>query len=243
MSDEESADKECSHHWPSTFHRAAQVPLEHAMSARPSSGATKIRRPLAVIVRRRDAVLAGKLRRARLDGPGSLAHIRSPGCQPRPDEGAGVMTDTLRDGEKELVRLVTDAAEALIRGDARRYAALMRHADDYTLMSPYGGDVVRGFDESPEALDALARFFQGGEVTVEVVETYVSRDLAVLAVVERQRGTVGDLPEQDWSLRVTWVFRRDADSKWELVHRHADALVHGIDHTQLSELARGELAD
>jgi ketosteroid isomerase-like protein len=154
------------------------------------------------------------------------------------------MPDTLRDGELEgLVRRITDAAEALIRGDARGYAALIKHADDYTLMSPYGGDVVRGFDESDDALDALAKFFQGGEVTVEVVETYVSGDLAVLAVIERQHGTVGGLPEQDWSLRVTWVFRRDADSNWELVHRHADALVHGIDHAQLSALARGEVAN
>jgi ketosteroid isomerase-like protein len=107
-------------------------------------------------------------------------------------------------------------------------------------MSPYGGDTVRGFDESDEALDGLARFFRGGEATVEVVETYASGDLAVLVVVERQRGTVGDLPEQDWSLRVTWVFRRIAESDWELVHRHADALVHAIDHARLGALARGE---
>ena len=106
-------------------------------------------------------------------------------------------------------------------------------------MSPYGGDVVRGFDGSDEALDALARFFRGGEATVEVVETYTSDDLVVLAVIERQHGTIGDLPEQDWSLRVTWVFRRDAESDWELVHRHADALVHAIDHERLGALARG----
>jgi hypothetical protein len=38
----------------------------------------------------------------------------------------------------------------------------------------------------------------------------------------------------------TWVFRRTADSDWELVHRHADALVHAIDHERLGVLARGE---
>src|SRR4029450_3098648 len=74
----------------------------------------------------------------------------------------------------------------------------------------------------------------------EVVETYASGDLAVLVVIERQRGTIGDLPEQDWSLRVTWVFRRTAEVDWEVVHRHADALVHGIDHERLGSLARGE---
>jgi len=88
-------------------------------------------------------------------------------------------------------------------------------------------------------MDALTRFFRGGEATVEVVETYASGDLAVLVVIERQHGTIGDLPEQDWSLRVTWVFRRAAGD-WEVVHRHADALVHAIDHERVGVLARGE---
>jgi ketosteroid isomerase-like protein len=56
--------------------------------------------------------------------------------------------------------------------------------------------------------------------------------------IEHQRGVVGDLPEQDWSLRVTWVFRR-TESGWELAHRHADPLVHSITVEQLSTLARG----
>jgi ketosteroid isomerase-like protein len=139
-----------------------------------------------------------------------------------------------------LVHRITEAAEALIRGDIEGYAARIKHADDYTLMSPYGGDPVRGFDDSDEAFDALARFFRGGEANVEVVETYASGDLAVVVVIERQRGTIGDLPEQDWSLRVTWVFRRTAESDWEVVHRHADALVHAIDHERLGALARGQ---
>ena len=139
-----------------------------------------------------------------------------------------------------LVQRITEATEALIRGDIEGYAARIKHAEDYTLMSPYGGDPVRGFDDSDEAFDALARFFRGGEATVEVVETYASGDLVVLVVIERQHGTVGDLPEQDWSLRVTWVFRRTAELDWEVVHRHADALVHAIDHERLSALARGQ---
>ena len=77
---------------------------------------------------------------------------------------------------------------------------------------------------------------------VEVDASYVTDHLAVLAVVERQHGFVGDLAEQDWSLRVTLVFRRD-EGQWRLVHRHADALVHTIGWNTLSQLARGELSD
>ena len=151
------------------------------------------------------------------------------------------MSGTVSDQELvELVQRITEAAQALIAGDIEGYTARITHAHDYTLMSPYGGDAVRGFDDSPEALTALGGFFRGGEARVEVVETYTSGDLAVLAVIERQHGTIGDLAEQDWSLRVTWVFRRAAESDWELVHRHADALVHAIDHERLGALARGE---
>jgi ketosteroid isomerase-like protein len=152
------------------------------------------------------------------------------------------MSDTTATTEElaELVRRVADAASALLRGDIRGYLALIEHADDYTLMDPFGGEPRRGFDSSDEALDAFAEFFCGGEATLEVVESYASGDLAVLVVIERQRGEVGGLPEQDWSLRVTLVFRRSSGSGWRLVHRHADPLVHGIDLERLAALARGD---
>lgn len=40
------------------------------------------------------------------------------------------------------------------------------------------------------------------------MQTYTSCDLVVMAAIERQHGEVGGLPDQDWSLRVTLVFRR-----------------------------------
>ena len=138
----------------------------------------------------------------------------------------------------ELIERTADAAKAYIRGDMRRYFTLIRHGEDYTLMSPFGGEPTRGVDLSREHLEALERFFSpGGEAELEVIETYTSGDLAVLVVIERQHGEVGGLPDQDWSLRVTLVFRRDG-AEWRQVHRHADALVQGITFEQLSELAR-----
>jgi ketosteroid isomerase-like protein len=138
----------------------------------------------------------------------------------------------------ELIGLVTRAAKAYIGGDMQTYFSIIQHADDFTLMSPFGGEPERGFDTSPERIEGLERFFQGGEAELEVVQTYASGDLVVLVVMERQHGKVGGLPDQDWSLRVTWVFRREA-SGWQQVHRHADALVHGISFEQLASLARG----
>lgn len=142
----------------------------------------------------------------------------------------------------ELSRMAQASAEAYLAGDLDTYARVLLHADDFTLMPPFGGPTRQGFVLHDEAREATRSTFRGGQVEVEVDASYVTDDLAVLAVVERQRGLVGDLAEQDWSLRVTLVFRREG-GLWRLVHRHADALVHPIGWNTLSQLARGELAE
>ena len=56
----------------------------------------------------------------------------------------------------------------------------------------------------------MSRYFRGGEADLEVFASYTSGNLAVLVAIERQHGEVGDLPDQDLSLRVTLVFRKRA---------------------------------
>jgi ketosteroid isomerase-like protein len=139
-----------------------------------------------------------------------------------------------------LTRRSAEANAALVRGDINSYLALIEHAKDFTLMQPFGGATIHGFDPSSEHRAALARFFKSsGMFDQEVVATYNSGDLVVLATIERLRAEVGGLPEQDWSLRVTQVFRRDG-AGWRLMHRHADPLVIGISLEQAAALARGD---
>jgi ketosteroid isomerase-like protein len=161
-------------------------------------------------------------------------------CSPTPSGTEQPMPEERKsdDDLAELIGLMSEAASAFIGGRMRRYFDLMRHTDDFTLMPPTGGDTIHGSSETDESIDEMARFFKRGEATLEVIQTYASGDLAVLVVVERQYGEVGDYPTQDWSLRVTLVFRRDG-SQWRLAHRHADALVHPITFDQLAVLARG----
>jgi ketosteroid isomerase-like protein len=138
-----------------------------------------------------------------------------------------------------LTRLAADANAAFIRGDMKRWAEKIVTTPDFTLMSPFGG-WSRGFDPSEARLAELARMFAGGEGTFELIEAYASGDLVVLAAVERQRGVVGDLPEQDWSLRVTLVFRRVGEV-WRLAHRHADQLAEPLGLQAAARIARGEI--
>ena len=123
----------------------------------------------------------------------------------------------------ELVRVTEEANQALVRGDIDTYLKLTRHAKDYSLMNPFGGSPTRGFEDTPDRRAGMKKFFRSGTLKQEVVATYASDDLVVLVTVERMHGEVGDVPEQDWTLRVTQVFRRDGKN-WELVHRHADPL-------------------
>ena len=138
----------------------------------------------------------------------------------------------------ELVARMDEAAAAYIRGDIHHYFSLFDHGDEYTLMPPYGGPTRHGFEYTEEGAAETSAFFASGEATFDCEKTYVSGDLAVLVGIERQHGEVGGLPDQDWSLRLSLVFRRVGD-RWELLHRHADPLVGEIQWDLFAEIARG----
>ena len=136
-----------------------------------------------------------------------------------------------------LVQLHHDANAAWMVGDARRFLDLIPPAEDFTLMSPFGGEPSRGFDDSPERMERLKHYFRNGTLRVDLVQAYSSGDLAVLALTERSEAEVGGLPRQAWGLRITVVYRRE-ENGWRLVHRHADSLLGGISLEEAAAFAR-----
>jgi len=135
-----------------------------------------------------------------------------------------------------FVRRTEDAAAAWMRGDMDRYLDLVHHARGFTLLAPTGGPPTR-HEHREEGVRASAGYFQGGDARLEHVETHAWGDTLVLVVIERQHGRVGGLPDQDLSLRVTHVYRREG-ADWLLVHRHADPLVAPLELEDLAALTR-----
>lgn len=136
-----------------------------------------------------------------------------------------------------LFQLSIAANDALMRGGVDRYRELIPMAQDFTLMSPFGGRPSKG--PTPDAAwEGMRTFFRNGRLTMELVQAYAVAGMVVLAVIEHARGLeAGGLPPQDWALRVTLVYRRD-DARWVLVHRHADPLAPGISLAEAARLAR-----
>ena len=140
-----------------------------------------------------------------------------------------------------LIERSAEANAALMQGDVDRYRALVPTSGDFTLMSPFGGAPSHGASLTDERWEAMRRFFRNGTLQQELVQSYATADMVVLATIERARVEVGGLPAQDWALRVTLVYRR-AGTGWQLVHRHADPLVAGVSVEQAAALARREAA-
>lgn len=127
----------------------------------------------------------------------------------------------------DLAARAANAHTLLMRGDIRGYRETIQLAPDFTLMDPFGGR-PSGAPKTDEHWNRIGRFFRDGHNAVfELIHAYHSDELVVLVANEHANVSVGALPAQDWSLRVTLVFRRDR-GEWRLVHRHADPLVKSL---------------
>ena len=136
----------------------------------------------------------------------------------------------------EFRRRTEEAATAYVQGDVDGYLELLHHADGFTLMRPNGGPASRHEERAAE-LRSWPNPLRDGEARLEHVETHAWGETLVLVMIERQHARMGDLPDQNMSLRVTHVYRRDG-TDWQLVHRHADPLVQPMELPELNALMR-----
>jgi ketosteroid isomerase-like protein len=117
-----------------------------------------------------------------------------------------------------------NALAAIIKGDESGYLELFSDADEVTLGNPFG-PFGRGRKSVEERLAIAASKYRDGRNTkVELVEKYVSENLACIVEVESGEAKVAGSEEMTKvAVRVTSLFRLEAGN-WKLVHRHADPL-------------------
>ena len=120
-------------------------------------------------------------------------------------------------------------------GNPRPAEALFSHAQDVTLANPLGpaapeiGPVAHGWEQVALTQEhAASRFTDGEEVDFEIVEKYVSEELACVVLIERMKAKVSGSEDSPSSaariaLRVTMTLRPE-DGTWKVVHRHADPI-------------------
>ena len=144
-------------------------------------------------------------------------------------------TDAVRMIESTYAR----ANAALMRGDSKTWHELVALSEEGVLMSPFGGTPSRFADYTPERIERMGRFFKNGDFDQEIVQAFETKDMIVLATIERAHVSVGGLPEQSWALRVTSVFKREG-AQWKLAHRHADPFVEDVAIAEAARIARGE---
>jgi ketosteroid isomerase-like protein len=122
----------------------------------------------------------------------------------------------------EVVPALENEVHALQNGNAAPRKALWSHNEPLSL---FGAErTARGWREVEPIFDRLAGSFSDGQsCTYEVVSADLSGDLGYVAAIERSSARTGDNELQQYTLRVTTIFRFE-DGQWKVVHRHGDPL-------------------
>ncbi len=114
-------------------------------------------------------------------------------------------------------------ANAMVNADPTPFMANASHADDVTLLTPFGEN-LRGWAAVGQRYEQAAKRFSpsGATMQLEYLAIEVQGDMAYTVVVQRgmYRPAGSDTTRASFT-RATNVFRRE-DGKWKLVHRHMD---------------------
>jgi ketosteroid isomerase-like protein len=128
------------------------------------------------------------------------------------------------------------ATGEFIKGNPQPVQELFSHRADVTLANPLGpaaalgiGPVAHGWDEVAKTQEhASSQFTDGDDIDFEIVERYVTPDLACVVLIERMKARLVGREDASPSalrvaMRVTMTFRPEGGT-WKVVHRHADSI-------------------
>jgi ketosteroid isomerase-like protein len=128
------------------------------------------------------------------------------------------------DDVDELIERFHQAQGEFVKGNPEPCERLISHRDDVTLNNPLSPP-AHGWDEVAATMERAASPFRDGEfLSAEIIERYVTSELAYVVEIERGEAKIGGSEElTPWALRVTMIFRPE-EGTWKIVHRHADPI-------------------
>ncbi len=128
---------------------------------------------------------------------------------------------------EELDQVIERCQRALnefLKGNPEPNKMMFSHREDATLLNPLGS-LDHGFEQVAETMERVASQVSDGEITsFDVLEKYVTPELAYVVWVERSKAKAGGRQEVlPFDLRVTLILRPE-EGTWKVVHRHADSM-------------------
>jgi ketosteroid isomerase-like protein len=115
----------------------------------------------------------------------------------------------------EQWRLATDE---FLKGNPKPAQEMFSHREDVTLANPLGpaapgiGPVAHGWEQVGRTQEHAASTVRDGEgIEIEIVEKYVTAELAYVVEIERVKAKVGGSADiTPFTLRATMIFRPDS---------------------------------
>ena len=124
----------------------------------------------------------------------------------------------------ELIERYHQALGEFVKGNPEPVQKLWSHRDDVTLANPLGPPAHGWEQVAATAERAAATLKDGKMVGYEIIEKYVTPELAYVLEIERQQAKFGGREDiVPSALRATMIFRPE-DGTWKVVHRHADPI-------------------
>jgi ketosteroid isomerase-like protein len=114
--------------------------------------------------------------------------------------------------------------DEFMQGNPESVKELFSHGEYVTLANPLGPP-AHGWEQVSATIEHAASQFRDGRlVSVDMVEKYVTPELAYTLWLEHAEGKVGGREDvAPATLRVTMIYRPEEDG-WKVVHRHADPI-------------------
>jgi ketosteroid isomerase-like protein len=124
----------------------------------------------------------------------------------------------------EALEQIKLAGNEFLKGNPEPQKMIFSHREDATLLNPFGS-LDHGFEQVAQRIERFASQLSDGEITsFDVLEKYVTTELACVVWVERSKAKAGGRQEVlPFDLRVTLILRPE-EGTWKVVHRHADSM-------------------